>query len=111
MSDAGSESQAAEFGIIKFIAWFYLIFGASLLVMSLVGARVAGMQLGPEDCVLPAIIVLGALGTLRRKNWGRWISYVFSAMMLLGVPIGTLMGGFMIYHLTKHRSLFARNES
>jgi predicted MFS family arabinose efflux permease len=97
---------ANRFGIIKAISWFYLAFGLVFVWLSLAGAQMAGQRLEPLTAVLPGIMALGALGTLRKKNWGRRISYFTSAVILIGVPIGTFIGGFMIYHLNRNKDLF-----
>ena len=58
------------------------------------------------DIWLPVFWLLVSVGTLRRTKWGRWLSYPISSVLLLGVPFGTLLGGFMLWHLTKYRAAF-----
>ena len=53
-------------------------------------------------------MALGAIGTLLRQQWGRYISYFFSAVLLLGVPVGTFLGFVMISRLTRDRDLFSK---
>lgn len=48
---------------------------------------------------LPAII--GGYGVLQRKEWGRILVMVLSAINLFNVPIGTAIGGYALYVLTR----------
>jgi hypothetical protein len=73
------------------------------------GARIAGTTLTWEyDAWAPLFVIIGAIGVLMRTRWGRWMTYPLSVFLLLAVPIGTLLGGFMIWHLTKYRDAFNR---
>ncbi len=76
------------------------------IVAALSGAAINGQQTLPSDTIVLGVWLIAAIATLKRRNWGRIILYPFSALLLLGVPLGTVLGGFMIYHLTKHRDLF-----
>ena len=44
---------------------------------------------------LPGII--GAIGVLRRKEWGRIVVLVISFFNLLNIPLGTIVGGYSIW--------------
>lgn len=97
-----------EFGVIKVIAWIYLVLGATWAAMCLLHVQVAGQQLGSLAAILPALLALGAIGTLLRRQWGRYLSVFFSVILLFAVPIGTLLGAFMLYQLVHNKALFAR---
>ena len=105
-----SEDVRRDFGLIAGISWFYLAFGLACIGLCLAGADVRGIKLGPWDAIVPAFIGVAAVGTLLKRNWGRRMSYVASAFLLLGVPIGTLFGGLMIHQLTRHRELFLKKR-
>ena|SRR5690348_12369061 len=96
------------FGVIKVIAWIYLVLGTALASMALLHVQLAGQQLGSLSAILPALLAFGAIGTLLRRQWGRYLSAFFSVILLFAVPIGTLLGGFMLYHLAHNKALFAR---
>jgi len=96
------------FGVIKVIAWIYLVLGVTLASLGLLHIQVAGQRLGLLSAILPALLALGAIGTLLRRQWGRYLSAFFSVILLFAVPIGTLLGGFMLYHLAHNKALFAR---
>jgi len=97
-----------RFGVIKVIAWIYLVLGVVLASLGLLHVRVAGQQLGPLSAILPVLLASGAIGTLLRRQWGRYLSAFLSVILLFAVPIGTLLGGFMLYHLAHNKVLFAR---
>ena len=101
-----SDAIPDRLGIINFISWCYLALGLAFVWASLTEKTLLGVRFEPVSAVVPGIIALGAVGTLLRKNWGRRISYFTSVLVLPGVPIGTVLGGFMIVHLTRHKDLF-----
>jgi len=43
--------------------------------------------------------ILGGLGILRQQPWGRQLSLVFSVLILLNIPIGTILGGYSLWVL------------
>jgi len=94
-------------GLTKAVAIIYLLLGTAFVVAVLSGAEFAGLKLKwHTDIWVPVIIMLAAVGTLRRTKWGRWLSYLVSSFMLVGVPVGTFLGGYMLWHLTKYRAAF-----
>jgi len=95
-------------GLITPIGWIYVSLGMAFLAVALFRVQVGPVPLGPKDSVVPLLIILAGVGAILRKPWGRWFAYIVSALFLLGVPIGTLLGGFMIYHLTIYRDQFHR---
>ena len=102
-----NQERTENVGLTKAIAIIYLLFGFAWAVAVIRRVEFAGLQLDwRRDIWLPAIIVVAAIGTLRRTKWERWASYFVSSALLLGVPIGTMHGGFMIWHLTKFRNAF-----
>jgi len=55
---------------------------------------------------VPALV--GGIGLLKHKEWARILMIVISALNLLGVPLGTALGIYGIWALTKDetRALF-----
>lgn len=98
--------QAQKTGLIYPIAMIYIMLGAAIMAASFLKTEINGIRLSPWDAILPAFIVIAGVGAILRKPWGRWLSYLVSLPMLLGVPIGTFLGGYMIYQLTIHRAQF-----
>ena len=95
-------------GMTGAIAVMYGLYGVGLLIVIGMGGSIRGIQLGWHDAWFPILILVTALGVLRRTAWGRWLGYVVSLPLLLGVPIGTILGGYMIWHLTKYRASFSK---
>ena len=63
------------------------------------------------DAILPSLLALAGVGAYFRQPWGRWMCYFFSVILLVGVPIGTILGGLMIYYLTIYRAQFVRGRT
>ena len=93
-------------GLITQIGTIYLMMGLVLAVLALLRVKIGGYQLAPWNAVTPALLALAGLGAILRQKWGTWSCYFFSVILLLGVPIGTIFGGLMIYHLTIYRAQF-----
>jgi hypothetical protein len=99
--------STSNVGLTKVISVFYFMFGGTLVVASIFGFTISHTKLHwQSDAWLPSILMFSAIGTVRLTKWGRWSSYLFSILFLLAVPIGTLFGGYMLWHLTKFRSEF-----
>jgi hypothetical protein len=101
-----SDSSTDRFRVIKMIAWIYVALGSALMCCALMQVDLRGYRMQPADAILPSLMIIGAIGTLIRKQWGRYISYFFSVILLLGIPVGTFLGFFMISRLTHERDLF-----
>jgi hypothetical protein len=101
-------SDASRPGMAGAVAVIYALYGTGFLVAIVMGGTIQGISLGWPDAWLPALILAASVGVLRRARWGRWLAYVVSLPLLFGVPIGTILGGYMIWHLTKYRALFSK---
>jgi hypothetical protein len=101
-------TQRRAGGQITPIAWMYIIYGLALGAACLAEAEIGPIRLSAIDAVVPALQVVAAIGAILRRPWGRWLCYVFSVLLLPGVPLGTIIGGLMIYQLTIHRDQFRR---
>lgn len=92
---------------------FGIIFGAgaasgekdALLVTGTVGTAVGGLFVLLS---LPAII--GGVGLLKRRDWGRILILIVAALSLLNVPFGTAYGIYAFWVLLNDqtRMLFTR---
>jgi hypothetical protein len=111
---------------IKILGWLYIAFGALGIfagVIILVGAGIAGAAAGAQGeaeaglaaggigfvvAVLVAVLslpnVIAGWGLLKRKSWSRILAIVLGAISLLSIPIGTLLGIYTIWALTKPES-------
>jgi hypothetical protein len=96
-------------GQVTSIAWIYVGFGVALFIACIFDAQIGQIRLSVADGYLPALLIVAAIGAILRRPWGRWLCYLFSILMLPGVPLGTIVGGLMIYNLTVHRDQFRRS--
>jgi hypothetical protein len=101
-------ADVRESGITGFLATIYILYGSGFLIAIAMHGSVQGIELGWPNAWLPVLIVVAGIGILRRTHWGRWLGYVVSLPLLIGVPIGTILGGYMIWQLTRHRVGFSR---
>ena len=76
----GSEGDGALMAMGGFYAGIGLV----------VGLMVAGMG---------GFSIAAAFGIGKRKNWGRFMAMAVSAMALMSFPLGTALGGFVLYVL------------
>jgi hypothetical protein len=105
---AAPASDTRERGTTGFLALIYMVFGSGFLIAIAMHGSVQGIELAWSDAWVPALIVVAGIGILRCTHWGRWLGYVVSLPLLIGVPIGTILGGYMIWQLSKHRAAFSR---
>ncbi len=98
--------DSARAGLITPIGWSYVVLGVAFSVGALLHVKIGPLQMGPLDMVSTGLLVLAGVGAILRARWGRWLAYAMSAILLLGIPIGTILGALMIYHLTIHRDQF-----
>ncbi len=104
-----NENKEAAVGLTKAISIIYFILGLGVIVAALNEIEINGIVLNWKyDIWAPIFIMIIALATIRKTKWGRWLSYPFSIVILIGVPVGTILGGFMLWHLTKYRAAFTR---
>ena len=61
------------------------IFGISLAVLFTLG--------------LSLISIITGIGLIRLKNWARWVTCGLSLLIIWAVPIGTLIGGLILFYL------------
>ncbi len=111
---------------ITILGWIYIALGAlgmffGLLV--LLGAGLAGLAAGSSGepgagllaggiiffvAVLIAVLsvpnLLAGWGLLKGKSWSRILAIVLGALSLLNIPIGTAIGVYTVWALTKHEA-------
>jgi hypothetical protein len=108
---------------ITILGWIYIALGAlgvffGLLV--LLGAGIAGAAAGAQGeagagilaggvmffvAILIALLsvpnILAGWGLLKRKSWSRMLAIILGAISLLSIPIGTAIGIYTLWALTK----------
>jgi hypothetical protein len=109
---------------VKVLGWLFIIFGAlyillafgSSMVLGLLAAFV-GSQGGDEAAVGASILgftgaaafvfwlclgipgILAGYGLLTLKPWGRILAIILSAIRLINIPIGTVVGAYGLWVL------------
>jgi hypothetical protein len=108
---------------ITILGWLYIVFGALGVlagVVVLLGAGIAGAVAGAQGetgggllaggigflvAALVAVISLPNLiagwGLLKHKSWSRILAIILGAISLLSIPVGTILGIYTIWALTK----------
>ena len=111
---------------IKILGWLYIAFGAIGLlagVVIMLGAGLAGVAAGAQGeagaglaaggvGVIVALVVavlslpnlIAGWGLLKRKSWSRILAIVIGAISLLSIPVGTMLGIYTLWALTKPES-------
>ncbi|HEX8162860.1 MAG TPA: hypothetical protein VF538_13400 [Pyrinomonadaceae bacterium] len=111
---------------ITILGWLYVAFGILGLLgglLVLLGAGIAGVAAGAKGeagagllaggilffvSILIAVLsvpnILAGWGLLKRKSWSRVLAIVLGALSLLSIPVGTLLGIYTIWALTKPES-------
>ena len=110
---------------INILGWLYIVFGGIGVLMGvlfMIGAGLVGAAAGAEDAsaglmaggigffiaIIIAVMSLPSIiagwGLLKRKRWSRMLAIVLGAISLLSIPIGTLLGIYTIWALTKPES-------
>ena len=77
----------------------------AMFITSTVGTAIASLI---AFLSLPGLV--GAYGLLKRRNWGRFLVLIVSAMNLLIIPFGTALGIYAFWVLTQDEasSYFSR---
>lgn len=102
---------------VSFIAIYYVFFAVMNLIgscailifalapaMGNAGDIGAVFGIGIGFLFVSAGIILGlaaGLGLLRLNNWARILAIVLAVPSLLAIPIGTIIGGLIIWYLLK----------
>jgi len=108
---------------VLIIAIYHFI-EAALLLLGLLGIGVAGIAVlfamaeDPSVAIALGFMTIGAVflvlgaalnvavgwGLLRMQNWARWAAIILSVLRLPNFPIGTVIGGLIIYYLVQDRA-------
>ena len=116
---------------VKVVAVLHLIFSGMLLLVGLMvvilmvsgglisGDKTAiaitsglGLFFAMLFIVLSIPAIIGAIGTLKLKNWGRILLIIVGVFNLPGFPVGTALGAYTLWVLFQKEteSLFSGGE-
>lgn len=82
--------------------WLTGSLGAVAEEMDLAGVGAISVVFGGLSCFILLIAVLQAVagyGLLNLKNWGRILSIILAVLNILNFPLGTILGGVILYYL------------
>jgi hypothetical protein len=88
-------------GVLFVLAW---------VAVAIAGSDVGSLGLGSSKLLIQGIILLFNLTTLvglwKRTGWGRVLGFITAGIMLVGFPIGTLIGTLCLISLARGGRLF-----
>jgi len=88
---------------IKLISAIYLAMGIGGLIYMLgLPGELRSLEV-LISIVGSAPMILAGAGAFLNQRWPRYFAYPVSALFLVAVPIGTLIGGYMLYNLWQTR--------
>ena len=95
---------AGAFVLVTFIA----LYAFPPVIAQAYGPALVGVIFGLSVVVLLALVVLiislmGGIGLLKARQWGRGLTLVTAALSLFSIPIGTAVGLLSILYLTRLR--------
>ncbi|MGQ8366191.1 hypothetical protein [Glaciecola sp. 1036] len=101
------EQQESKVGQTKNVAIIYGMISVGLITAVVTGQTINGQQLSStNDIWLPVFLLFTSIGVYRKTWWGSWFGYLVSVPFFINVPVGTFLGGYMLWHLTKYRDSF-----
>lgn len=90
------------------------ILGLVLMLLITFAAIFSGSGIGSPELMIMALIgamqSLAMVGLILRTNWGRAVGFLSATLMLIGFPIGTLIGIFFLTALIRGAKLFGPNR-
>jgi len=103
-----ADPEARRFDAVRLGLYFYVFFGIALAIAAFRGVRIGNEETGPAAAIGPSIMSAGAILALRKRRSGYYVTLIFSIFLLLGVPIGTILGWTMIRGLRRVQHVFRR---
>lgn len=89
---------------------FLIILGLAIMVIGGGTAVISGAApQGPELFMLLVLCgfnIAAAIGLMKRTTWGRILGFITGALMLLGFPLGTIIGIMVLVALGRGGRLF-----
>ena len=96
--------------LIRFFAWF----GFALAVLAAVAVAFSIMATGKDGpelvvgmfifllvCALSWFQLILGQAVKDHKAWARTVGIILGVLQMFGFPLGTLIGGYIVYHLWK----------
>jgi hypothetical protein len=97
--------------LFKLLGWLGIIGGGGLTAAMAIPAFINGSGdsaiIGMMAMTFALFVVLGVAHLLvgsalkAHKNWARIVGIVYGAFSLIGIPVGTVIGAFLLWWLVK----------
>lgn len=110
----------------RILAWIHIVLGGGgmLIAGSILGvwlwitqdiAHIAVLRVIVQIFVTVSVIVLapcliGGIGLLQGKLWGRVVIIAYSMLLLIVIPVGTLLGGYGLWVLLRQTPVTAGSQ-
>lgn len=88
-------------GVLGVVAVLLLLGLATAAPSGPAAEREVVMIAGGLWLAIALVHVATAVGLWRLRPWGRTLQMVLAAISLIGVPIGTIVGGLILYYMTR----------
>jgi hypothetical protein len=96
------EASVRSIGVLYYIGGVMMVLGSLALIVAGFAVPQGGAVAGAMGVVYGAFAVLSIAvgrGLRQLRSWARTTTAVLSAIGLLGIPIGTLINGYILYLL------------
>jgi hypothetical protein len=94
--------------VIRLMGWLGLLFTVGIASAVLLPVIHTGQTLSPVMygalallAFVPVSLFFVARGIFARQEWARWVGVTYGAVSLIGVPIGTVIGAYVLWQLSK----------
>jgi hypothetical protein len=92
--------------VIRLMAWLGVLgvvgIGAAVLLPAMSDGRPVPIELGVILAVSAALVIalfFIAGAVMRHQTWGRYAGIAYGLLSLLGVPLGTIVGAYILWQL------------
>jgi membrane protein YdbS with pleckstrin-like domain len=94
--------------VIRLMAWLSVLSFAAIGVAVVTPAIATGHPLPVEFIALGVVLLLIPLslfviarGVFKQRDWARWAGMGYAVLALFGIPIGTIVGFYVLWQLQK----------
>jgi hypothetical protein len=93
------EKAARLMKILAFIGFGITAVAALIAVAGPIPPTSGGLMFDAGLLALSVLLFFTSVAVMRHENWGRIVGMVLGTLMLAGIPLGTIIGGYFLYLL------------